>query len=237
MLKRLFTTATILICLGSASPVLAQKAKQGSTSPAKIDVKFLEDITVEPISASTISTDTKTVTSQPQFADKKSTSAAPGTIESASSLQFKYAVLLNLEVEQVQNLNMFRVIDEWIGTRYKLGGTTKEGIDCSALMQILFTSLYGVTLPRTAREQFGFSRRISRTELKEGDLVFFNTVGGVSHVGMYLQNNKFIHASSNGVTISDLYEDYWLRRFVGVGRVDSATPVTQPDIAISSSKL
>jgi lipoprotein Spr len=108
-----------------------------------------------------------------------------------------------------------------MGTRYRLGGTTKDGIDCSALMQTLFSSLYGVTLPRTAREQYKFSQRISRTELKEGDLVFFNTIGGVSHVGMYLQNNKFVHASTNGVTISDLYDEYWSRKFIGVGRVDT----------------
>ncbi|HWJ91588.1 MAG TPA: C40 family peptidase [Flavisolibacter sp.] len=226
MLKQLFMTATILSCLGAINPVKAQKAKQGNTSAVKTDVKFIEDISLEPITASTISSDPKPAITQPVFAEKKSiAAAAPATIEGANTLQFKYALLLNLEVEQIQNLSLFRIIDEWMGTRYKLGGSSKDGIDCSALMQILFSSLYAVTLPRTAREQFGFSRRISRTELKEGDLVFFNTVGGVSHVGMYLQNNKFIHASSNGVTISDLYEDYWLRRFVGVGRVDIAQPV------------
>jgi lipoprotein Spr len=91
-------------------------------------------------------------------------------------------------------------------------------------MQVFFTALYGVALPRTAREQFKTSRRISRTELKEGDLVFFNTTGGVSHVGMYLQNNKFVHASSSGVTISDLFEDYWMKRFIGVGRVEEDQP-------------
>jgi cell wall-associated NlpC family hydrolase len=114
------------------------------------------------------------------------------------------------------------MLDEWMGARYHLGGTTKQGIDCSALMQILFAGLYGINLPRTAREQYDFSKRISRTELKEGDLVFFNTIGGVSHVGMYLQNNKFIHASTGGVTISDLYDEYWSRKFIGVGRINQS---------------
>jgi cell wall-associated NlpC family hydrolase len=118
-----------------------------------------------------------------------------------------------------------------MGTRYRLGGGDKNGIDCSALMQILFTSLYGITLPRTAREQYDFSRKISRTELKEGDLVFFNTIGGVSHVGMYLQNNKFVHASTSGVTVSDLYDEYWMKKFIGVGRVEqdqTTALVTKP---------
>jgi len=147
--------------------------------------------------------------------------AVAPAIENASGLQIKFAQLLDMEVEEVRNVSMFKVIDEWLGTRYKLGGSSKSGIDCSALMQTFFISLYGIAIPRTAREQYGFSKRINRTELKEGDLVFFNTIGGVSHVGMYLENNKFVHASKNGVTISDLYEDYWLKHFIGAGRIEN----------------
>jgi cell wall-associated NlpC family hydrolase len=122
----------------------------------------------------------------------------------------------------VKNMNLVSLIDEWMGTRYRLGGTSKSGIDCSAFMQVLFAGIYGIALPRTAREQYNISQRISRTDLKEGDLIFFNTTGGVSHVGMYLQNNKFVHASSSGVTISDIFDEYWVRRFVGVGRVQDS---------------
>ena len=88
-------------------------------------------------------------------------------------------------------------------------------------MQTFFASLYSLTLPRTAREQYNASRRISRAELREGDLVFFNTVGGISHVGMYLQNNKFVHASSGGVTVSDLFDEYWMKKFIGAGRMEN----------------
>ena len=60
--------------------------------------------------------------------------------------------------------------------------------------------------------------------MKEGDLVFFNTTGGVSHVGIYMGNNKFVHASvARGVTVSDLFDPYYLKRFLGIGRVDKAT--------------
>ena len=227
MIKNILFSATIVILLGAFNPVVAQKAKQVSTGVAKNDVKFLEDISIDiPVTQS--APDPKAVISEPIFATKKTTPvlSSSSTIENAAALQFKYALLLDMEVEQVKNLNLFKIIDEWLGTRYKLGGSTKYGIDCSAFMQVLFTAFYGLSLPRTAKEQYNFTRKISRTALKEGDLVFFNTIGGVSHVGMYLQNNKFVHASTGGVTISDLYEDYWLKRFVGVGRISNAQPHT-----------
>jgi len=224
MIKTILSTVTILFLLGVFSPVAAQ-SKQVSINPSKGDVKFLDDITVEvaPFPASTDAgvSSAKTTRSETQSVSKKELIAASkSTIEAADKLQFKYALLLDAEVESVQNINLLKLIDEWFGTRYRLGGSTKAGIDCSALMQVFFTALYGVALPRTAKEQYKFTKKISRTELKEGDLVFFNTTGGISHVGMYLQNNKFVHASSSGVTISDLFEDYWMRRFIGVGRVE-----------------
>lgn len=227
MSRHILFTATILffLCFG-INHLYAQKRP---VHAAQKEVKFLEDITVEapPIRNDS---DPKSVFPQTLFTGEKKTvvPSVPSPIENAGTIQLKYALLLDVEVEQVVNFGLFKILDEWIGTRYRLGGNGKDGIDCSALMQILFTSLYGLTIPRTAREQYDFSRKISRTELKEGDLVFFNTIGGVSHVGMYLQNNKFIHASTGGVTISDLYEEYWMRRYVGVGRIESQKQLTAP---------
>jgi lipoprotein Spr len=70
-----------------------------------------------------------------------------------------------------------------------------------------------------AKDQYKVTRHISRTELKEGDLLFFNTRSGVSHVGIYLQNNKFVHASVSGVMISDMFEPYYVKHFIAAGRV------------------
>ena len=223
MIKYIIFTA-LIVSLGTVQPLQAQKAKTAATT-TKTDVKFLENISVD-ISSTETKSDPKAAFKDVQFQIKKEPVAVPVSntttvIENASDLQLKYALLLDMEVEEVRNIHMFKMIDEWFGTKYRLGGTSKTGIDCSALMQTFYTSLYSIAIPRTAREQYIFSRKISRTEIREGDLVFFNTIGGVSHVGMYLQNNKFVHASKNGVTISDLYEEYWLKHFVGAGRIEN----------------
>lgn len=220
MIKHILFTATIFLCLGGLTS--AQNSKKGPNNSVKSDVKFLDDITITP--AATTTSDPKAVFATPVFTSNRSTAAASDAktpIEKANSLQFKYALLLDTEVEEVQNISLFQTIDEWYGTKYRLGGTTKEGVDCSALMQTFSTSVFNVNLPRTAKEQYNATRRISRAELKEGDLVFFNTIGGISHVGMYLQNNKFVHASSAGVTVSDLFDEYWMKKFVGAGRLEN----------------
>lgn len=220
MIKAILSAATILSM--SAGSAFAQ-GKQVNANNSKPAVKFLDNISVE-VAPTPASNEPANSNWKAEFlsAPKKELPAvAPSMdIEKAHQLQFKYSLLLDLEVENVQNLNLLLLLDEWMGTRYRLGGTDKSGIDCSAFMQTIFSGYYKMNLPRTAREQYAASVRISRTELKEGDLVFFNTTGGVSHVGMYLANNKFVHASSSGVTISDLFEDYWMKRFVGVGRIE-----------------
>jgi lipoprotein Spr len=145
-----------------------------------------------------------------------------------TAVQLKYSLLLNTEVENLQNRELLEGVDEWYGTRYRMGGTTKKGIDCSAFVGAVYASVFGISLPRTARDQYKAAKRISRTELQEGDLLFFNTRGGISHVGIYLQNNKFIHASvSKGVTVDDLFEPYYIRRFVAAGRIEKTTVAKQ----------
>ncbi len=190
----------------------------------KKEVKFLEDISVqqdasvvkeEAVKKGPNKSETSNNTDINRYINKSS------SVEKASALQLKYSVLLNTEVEQLENSAILEHVDEWYGTRYRMGGTSKSGIDCSAFVQAVYLSAFAVSLPRTARDQYRASHIISATDLKEGDLVFFNTRGGVSHVGIYLQNNKFIHASSSqGVTVSDMFDPYYLKRYIGAGRID-----------------
>lgn len=222
MLKKVFPASAIVLLLASCSsmkPLAFNRQAPAQSTTGKKEVKFLDiesdDNYVKPSKKETHSSGTQSIKTE---ASDYSTSS--GNIETASSLQFKYAQLMNTDVERVQNIPLYQSIDDWYGTPYKYGGSTKSGIDCSAFVQTVFISAFGITLPRTAKEQYGATRHISRTELQEGDLLFFNTQGGVSHVGIYLQNNKFVHASVNGVTITDMFEPYYVRHFIAAGRID-----------------
>ena len=227
MLRKILAALTFTIFFVSCTslkPLSTTNSKQtpAQNSPGnKKEVKFLD------ISSDDAALEAKEVkrevhtsgTQSVRSGDIISSDNKPVEIEKASAVQIKYALLLNTEVEQIQNIQLYQNIDDWYGTRYKLGGTTKNGIDCSAFVQTIFLSAFTVTLPRMAKDQYKVTRRISRTELQEGDLLFFNTRGGVSHVGIYLQNNKFVHASVSGVMISDMFEPYYVKHFIAAGRV------------------
>ena len=130
-------------------------------------------------------------------------------------------MLLDVDVEALKNISLLGFIENWIGTHYCMGGSAKRGIDCSAFTGSLLMTVYGFAVPRTAREQYKATQHIRKDELKEGDLVFFNTHGGVSHVGLYLENNYFVHSStSQGVTISSLGDSYYAKRFICGGKVE-----------------
>jgi cell wall-associated NlpC family hydrolase len=133
---------------------------------------------------------------------------------------FKYSVLVDEPVEQLTNTRLWEYIDEWYGTHYHFGGTTKQGIDCSAFAGGLMSAVFGIGLPRMAKDQYHTGGHVTKNDLQEGDLVFFHTTRkGVSHVGVYLTNNKFVHASvAYGVVISDLNDPYYSRTFVGARR-------------------
>ncbi|BCG48491.1 LysM domain/NLP/P60 family protein [Citrifermentans bremense] len=114
----------------------------------------------------------------------------------------------------------------FLGTRYRFGGSSRSGIDCSSFVQHVFRDLE-VALPRTAREQFEVGNAVAPGDLQKGDLIFFATYASYpSHVGIYLGNNKMIHASSRDrrVVISSLNTSYYRSRFLGAKRIAKVNP-------------
>ncbi|MBI4740465.1 MAG: C40 family peptidase [Betaproteobacteria bacterium] len=114
---------------------------------------------------------------------------------------------------------------ELVGVNYRRGGTNPDnGLDCSGYVQLVFSEAAGFLLPRTAREQSKVGEMIDKAELKPGDLVFFNTMRrAFSHVGIYLGDNRFLHAPRTGaeVRVEDMRQSYWTKRYNGARRVVS----------------
>ncbi|WP_405105945.1 C40 family peptidase [Paenibacillus sp. FSL K6-1217] len=117
---------------------------------------------------------------------------------------------------------MDKVIDKAIGTKYVSGGVSTNGFDCSGFTMYVFDKI-GINLPHQSGSQYQMGSAVSRDEMRPGDLVFFNTSGkGVSHVGIYVGDGEFAHASSSrGVTISSLSDSYYVNRYVGAKRIMS----------------
>lgn len=131
--------------------------------------------------------------------------------------------MVALEAELKKNLTIDGILSEansYLGTRYKMGGMTRSGIDCSAFVLSVFNQAAGIQLPRVAAAQANEGERVERSQLEKGDLLFFHTKGRrVSHVGIVHEVTpegeiKFIHASSSkGVTVSSLNERYWAGKY------------------------
>lgn len=232
-IKTFIITFSALLVMAGCKPLRKLISKDGSMATttkrhAKKETKFIEGIEITP--GTTITSKHKTSASRSKPANNAGTTytnpylGLSGNIEKANWLQMKYAIMLDATVEKLTNITLLQKMDEWWGTGYCLGGSTKNCIDCSAFTVMLMRDVYHVSLPRTAQEQYNVSEKINDDELKEGDLVFFHTGGRrsreISHVGVYIINNKFANAStSNGVTISDLDDPYWKARYRGAGRV------------------
>lgn len=124
------------------------------------------------------------------------------------------------------------------GTPYKFGGTTPSGFDCSGYLRYVFNN-FDISLPRTAAEQYKIGSGVSKSNLKEGDMVFFSGTykAGISHAGIYVGNGNFISATSSGVTIANLNTNpYWAPKYTGARRIaevkNVATPVSKPALSL-----
>ena len=188
------------------------------------DIEFLDNISVKPgrvyLKKASDALEAEPVMARPERTDRMPDNLTD--VEKSNWLQLKYSIQMDIAVEEINNIPLLQKIDEWWGTPYALGGSSKRGVDCSYFTLDVMNAIYNTNLKRTAAEQYTQSEKIDWSDLKEGDLIFFKTDGSrsISHVGIYMTNNKFAHAStSQGVTISDLSEPYWQKRLYSLGRV------------------
>lgn len=143
---------------------------------------------------------------------------------SYSELRTKYASTLKVEASNLDRMELYAEVDAWRGTPYSYGGQSKNGVDCSGFVGQVYREVYGLKLPREVEDIYERCDRYFRRKrkLEEGDLVFFDIKEGkkASHAGIYLKNDRFVHASSSsGVVISKLSNPYYRKHFHRGGRI------------------
>jgi lipoprotein Spr len=162
---------------------------------------------------SVLATQAQTKTTPVQPADKAQ--------DEQESLANDYlSQIMGVALSATSNMKLFHFVYDWIGTPYRFGGSSRKGIDCSAFTKELYSEVFNLDIKRSSRDIFSMVSPVSKDELKEGDLVFFKIHSRrISHIGIYLGNNRFAHASSKGVAISSLDDSYYSRYFYKGGRL------------------
>lgn len=206
-----------LIGCGSSSPRFAgnESSKKESKKNKKGNVRFSSKVVEEETKEDDKKIDVKKVGERFSAPKSSVVSAAPKK-ENVDSKKTEIA-----EPGSFEQQKMMDAILAWLGTPYELGGETKSGIDCSAFSKEIFKTSAGISLPRTTEQQMKLGTTVAQDNLKFGDLIFFNTTGqNPSHVGIYIGDDMFAHASvSFGVTLSSLYSSYYKKRYTEARRI------------------
>lgn len=157
--------------------------------------------------------------------EAKTTVVTPA-VDSVESLNLdseknESASAVTTTIEKTQNNESWEsFIQPWLGTRYKFGGSSRSGTDCSGYIMQIYKAKLNIQLPHNASAMYKMGAAVPEKKWKEGDLVFFGNVWGINHVGIYLPGGRFTHASSSqGVTITPMEMDYWKSRYKGARRL------------------
>lgn len=148
-------------------------------------------------------------------------SSAPKDITAGKQLLEGYAKVLGVAPHELQRPDLYGFIDDWMGVPHRTGGSDRRGLDCSAFVELVMRDVYDKRVPRVSKDMAEHIKRKYERQLKEGDLVFFSFGRrNIDHVGIYLQNHKFVHVStSKGVIISDLRDPWYYKYFTRAGTV------------------
>jgi lipoprotein Spr len=160
----------------------------------------------------TVQAQTKVVP-QPQETEKTSD-------DDKSLVKDYFSQIMGVALSTTSNVKLFQFVYDWIGTPYRFGGNSKNGIDCSAFTKELYSKVFNMDIKRSSRDIFTMVSPVKKDDLKEGDIVFFKIHSrNITHVGVYLGNNRFVQSSSGGVKISNLDDDYYSHYFFKGGRL------------------
>jgi len=148
----------------------------------------------------------------------------PEEKETVDSLFYKrYSRKLGLKLDYSEDKDLLATVTDWLGTPYRYGSGSKKGTDCSGFVTSIYREVYGIDLSRSSRSMFDDVTRINKKNIRTGDLVFFRRgpKQPIFHVGIYLNDNKFVHSATNGgVMVSSLSEPYYRNYYYAAGRVN-----------------
>lgn len=133
----------------------------------------------------------------------------------------RYSRILGVRLNGTEEKSLIMAISQWLGVPYRFGGCTKAGVDCSCFVKAVYKTAYDIRLRRTSVNIYHSLLPVGDEDLRFGDILSFKIRGNrISHVGIYLKDHKFVHASrTHGVTVSDLRKSYYKKRFYAAGRV------------------